>query len=294
VGFEVPYVLWEFRAGNNFPRSDSGSSTLQAPLQTKPKRQLSLTIGEVPSSSSNDVGFRIEEPEGATSTFALREPPLMKRKIPFNNFIDSLNIVDVPEEWLYDYPGFVDFEPHESHFTRQSLRNFKFEAGEVVWNAVTAFEERGDKTETQEEYTPAAALPDNSGNKWGPPWLRRSGNLVRDVAKKKIHGKASAGADSWSNYQLIEDQELWDKLRALRKADRAKKRFIWLPHASLDSALICFLSSHEIERESISLFFDNHAHYSTLFSDEAARVQNVWRTEFHTRFLQLLVDEQYP
>jgi hypothetical protein len=185
VGFEVPYVLWEFRAGNNLPRSDSGSSTLQAPLQTKPKRQLSLTITEVPSSSPNDVGIRIEEPEGVTSTFAPREPPLMKGKIPFNNFIDSQNIVDVPEEWLYDYPSFVDFEPHSSQFTRQSLGNFKFEVGEVVWNAITAFQERGDKPETQEEYAPAAALPDDSRNKWGPPWLRRSGNLVRDVAKKK-------------------------------------------------------------------------------------------------------------
>lgn len=280
VGFEVPYVLWECKTGDNLPRTNTGSSSLQTLLLAKPQRQLSVTIAELSSSPPNDGGTGLE---GPATTLVPKEPPLMKGKIPFNNFIDSQNIVEISEEWLYDYPSFLDYEPHAESFTRESLQAIGSEVGEVVLKAITAFQQHSEGTKPEDEYKPTSDGTEK-------PWMRHFPtrvNLVQDVAKKKLHGK-TASASTYTESGVFADYELWAILRAPRKADKAKKRFIWLPNASLDCALICFLAAHEAEKESISFFFDNHAHYFTLFSDEVVRAQNIWRTEFHTRFLQLM------
>ncbi|KAI9727389.1 MAG: hypothetical protein M1834_008460 [Cirrosporium novae-zelandiae] len=44
-------------------------------------------------------------------TYGSKEAPLVKRYIPFSNLVDSRNIVDLADEWLYNHPDFLNFPP---------------------------------------------------------------------------------------------------------------------------------------------------------------------------------------
>lgn len=37
--------------------------------------------------------------------------PEMKKFLPFNMLIDPSSIIELPDEWLYSYPDFLDFDP---------------------------------------------------------------------------------------------------------------------------------------------------------------------------------------
>ncbi|KAK6075870.1 hypothetical protein SCUP515_05691 [Seiridium cupressi] len=114
---------------------------------------------------------------------------------------------------------------------------------------------------------------------------------VADTKKKRTQGKRSK-TDTDSSLSSETNLELWEKyLNVPRTAKTAKKRFIHLPWADTETALICFLGSPEVERPSISIFFDRHQVYELYFFDDTTMSLNTWETELHLSFYQLVQDD---
>ncbi|KKY32525.1 putative mg2+ transporter zinc transport protein [Diaporthe ampelina] len=87
--------------------------------------------------------------------------------------------------------------------------------------------------------------------------------------------------------------DLFASLTSPRTAQQAKKRFLWLPHANAETALLCWAASPEQERAAISLFFDRHSKYEKYVWDDTTMVLNTWKTELHLSFY-VLVDTSTP
>jgi hypothetical protein len=260
VGFEVPYVLWTCEAPLE------GYPTIKAP-----SKALQLVVPSDPSSSHAADGK-----DSAPVPFI--EIPLLNGRTPFNNFVDSHNIVEVSDEWLYSSPSFLNFTPPKGTFDAL-IKTLDGDLGEVIKEAIRAHIERtGDK-----ECDDAPFYPKDEGEK--------DYALIVDVPKRR-RGKDSSGPPiPGKNYST---RYLWEQLQKPRTIEGAKKRFIWSPFATKDYALMCFLTAHEAERAPISLFLERHAKYEWYFFDEVAPVQNKWETEFHMSFLQLSQSAEPP
>lgn len=88
----------------------------------------------------------------------------------------------------------------------------------------------------------------------------RYGTTLVDTSKKPSQGRVQK-AQGFENNEFsgrpFTNFELWhDVLKHCHKPTKAKKRFVWLPEASMTKALICFLGSPQAERDPMSLFFD--------------------------------------
>ncbi|KAI1858954.1 uncharacterized protein JN550_012312 [Neoarthrinium moseri] len=103
ASFEIPYILLVNSSGITNPRSlpekaklslepDSNDSLQILPI---PKRQLT---GIERGNTTRPLAAQREQYRKATS---------MKKIVPFNYMIDSFNIVEIDEEWLYNYPSFL-------------------------------------------------------------------------------------------------------------------------------------------------------------------------------------------
>ncbi|KAH7309738.1 hypothetical protein B0I35DRAFT_85741 [Stachybotrys elegans] len=131
---------------------------------------------------------------------------------------------------------------------------------------------------------------------------------IMDIGKKKSVGKRSKDNEDspYSQYpgigpyppmggDLGSNDMLWTRhLEAPRTVEKAKKRFVWLPQANLDTALICYLGSPEVEHGSMSLFFDRHVNYELYFFDDTTPHMNTWETEVHLSFYQILPRDPAP
>ncbi|KAF2502355.1 hypothetical protein BU16DRAFT_554420 [Lophium mytilinum] len=107
VSFEVPCTLWECRANvEKAPKkANMVNSTAGQPLQTNTPKALQ-TLVEVPK-KANMVNSTAEQPLLANTRKALQTSE-MRKSLPFNNLIDEKSIFELSDEWLYDYPEFLD------------------------------------------------------------------------------------------------------------------------------------------------------------------------------------------
>lgn len=195
----------------------------------------------------------------------------MKKIIPFNSLIDSSSIVEIEEEWLYNFPAFFlrDHEFSSDDVSRQACELLKPDKGDNTGAVIIkgAREYRGNRL---------AFNTDDTGGV----------SCVLDALKQKQLGKRSKRASD-SRLLACFNSELWQALNAPRTANDAKKRFIWLPQATAETALACYLATAEVEKPAISLFFDRHANYEKFFIDNTTMVLNTWESEFHLSFYQL-------
>ena len=77
----------------------------------------------------------------ANSSKAARKAAAMKKNMPFNTLINQSNIVDVGDEWLYNYPSFLRFEevtPGDAKSQIQGLLKHGTK-GRIVAKAAMAF-----------------------------------------------------------------------------------------------------------------------------------------------------------
>ncbi|KAF2469786.1 uncharacterized protein BDR25DRAFT_288189, partial [Lindgomyces ingoldianus] len=218
----------------------------------------------------------------------------MKKSIPFNSLIDTSSIVDIEEEWLYNYPAFLlggkGMKPGD--VMKQALELSKQDessgVGVIVNKAAIAYVEAVTcTTRNTSDYSVAGS--DNDG---AFVFTWHESTYIVDTPKKKHLGKE----DKRSSFQLepiiLSNRGLWATLNKPRTAADAKKRFIWLPKASPETALVCYLTSSDTEKLAISLFFDRHANFENYFIDDAAMVENTWDSEFHLSFFQLMDSDQ--
>ncbi|KAL9629463.1 MAG: hypothetical protein Q9164_006870, partial [Protoblastenia rupestris] len=206
----------------------------------------------------------------------------LKRLIPFSKSVDSSNIVELTEEWLYSYPKFLDFElpTYDYKFLENITKDERRKERSII--------EEGAKI--SQKLSPTASLEHNPNDPIESRIFHNdkySWGFVRDVARHKR--KNSRAVEHSRHYKS--PREFWQKLKGPREAEQAKKRIIYLGPGDPQVALICWLASPDAEKEHISRFFDRHSTSRGFFIDDTTAAHNTWETEIHLNFFQLIENE---
>ncbi|KXH35843.1 hypothetical protein CSIM01_00557 [Colletotrichum simmondsii] len=305
ASFEIPYILLTHCWRINSILEDIPQDNLESPppfittqtspqhpfnevaeiITQQPKRQEHKSPAiQVPAAESAEaqspspdvyLGVKPKKPKATA----------MKKSIPFNSLIDQSSIVDLEDEWLYNYPNFlggseqtlVDFHKEVEALSRPTGSSH---SGTVITKAAKHYIEG----------LPVDFDPGESRSYFTSSGLR---TWVVNVRKRKNLSKQER-AKSNEEERILNSFMLWDGLSQTRTADTAKKRFIWLPQADAETALICYISSPQDERPAISDFFDSHFHYENKFLEETTMVLNTWKSELHLSFYLLEKKSERP
>ncbi|OJD34447.1 mg2+ transporter zinc transport protein [Diplodia corticola] len=299
AAFEIPYVLLKY-----------GKSRVQA-LAQHPKRTVISTHIEPL------VFETIPEPEDLvghnTTAFSggKRHGLIMKKTVPFNDLFDHQNIIEPADEWLYNYPAFLDFDPQLSRFQPYEInQNFNFydrlrslspdsnmwddiriedrvqydvarwlcEMGSETWEAVRSCHERN------------GIFFDEDGVRGTVLDVARCGFMHQAQSEQHIyhhHTHHELGAPG-RNIRMLHISQLREALDRVRTADSAKKRLVWLPRVDHGSTILCCLAAAGAEKPNLSSFFDRHSKAEKYLLDDVASVLNIWETEFHLSYYQLV------
>lgn len=198
----------------------------------------------------------------------------MKKAIPFSGLMDARNIINIPEEWLYDYPGFLLTKEKDMELPQPLPDD-----GSVIY--------KGSTTKDFRDF-------DNPGEDTSIRFSTDTVTFVARAPKQKLTRKRDRRRqDETASATTQDNRKLWSVIRKKRTAETAKKQFVWLPHPNAQTAFLCWSASTETEKLNISLFFDRHARYEQHFWDSTTMVLNSWQTELHLSFYTL-VDKDTP
>ncbi|KAL6228932.1 hypothetical protein BDW75DRAFT_250361 [Aspergillus navahoensis] len=194
----------------------------------------------------------------------------LKRQNPHGRLVDISNIVEVPEEWLYKYPDFLDYEPPGISQVESIIRNGQLLLGN---NQSTP----GDVVR---QMTDAA----NNPNRY---------SYIEDVRKSRKQHKRGRPPKS-INHEVWSFLALWEYLGKPRYAASAKKRFIYLKSIDPVRAMICCVTSPESERMSLAQFFDRQGKSKPYLHDDTAVALNLWVTEVYFQFFHKVKHGRKP
>ncbi|KAF4539134.1 Mg2+ transporter protein CorA-like/Zinc transport protein ZntB [Lasiodiplodia theobromae] len=256
--FEVPHILWRCGKG----KVTKFTSTDGFPLPRMPQNDQEI------SSSKRKSGFMAKKLQFANS----------------NKFIDPKGLVEISDDWLQQGPqalkfgldpGFLRFEgPNKSNPVIRKVKIFPHCSEELVSAALDAYH-----LESKDEKMATLFTSEQNANSFTDE--KRVKGRVVDVPR------GAKGARGGLDSNLQNNRELAVRLGQQRDVQSAKKRFIWLPKADRETALICCLASPPDEQYYLSAFFDRHALYDKYFSDETSVTLNEWKTEFQLSFYRL-------
>lgn len=232
-------------------------------LTTQPKRQRLNDQGQPnPANALTQLGI-------ATATgLDARRSLTMKKLIPFNNLIDVSSINALEDEWLYNYPQFLTMGIVD-------LKEYTDSSKDAVGGL------------SGQELEPKHDVPAQKKLNFRLMSFSTA-TFIADTPKQKHLGKREKRELQSVIPDRLHDFELRDKLMVPRTATKAKKRFIWLPQASAETASLCRLASPELERSAMFLFFDRHSRFEKYVWDDTTMVINTWQTEIHLSFYELV------
>ncbi len=191
----------------------------------------------------------------------IRAAESMKKSIPFSRLFDSTTVVEIDEEWLYNYPSFLSNEPTTSEADiPKVLQGMSKEVADL--NANRHVVTKGARLDREADFG------DNEERA-----------VLVDVGKNGEKMRLYA-----SDCNKVLQEELIQK----RTVESAKKRFIWLPRPNIETEQACYLGSVDTERPSLSLFFCRHWNFDDYFFDDTTPAINIWEIELHLSFYQLL------
>lgn len=215
---------------------------------------------------------------------------VMKKAIPHNNLINANSIIDIQEEWLYPFPHFlstarVDVVKQVRHYLDLYYRGPIFDViptlapddfcggplGGVISRELDSCRKTGQ----------AFVLKSAMSSRRSPN--SRPKAFAVDLPKQKHLGKRGKTKLQFMTVSL-DNVELAARLGAPRTAEQAKRRFIWLPHANTETAIVCWTVSPDQEKAAISRFFDRHSRYEKHIWDGTVKMLNTWQTEVHLSF----------
>ncbi|KAF4847399.1 hypothetical protein CGCSCA4_v005697 [Colletotrichum siamense] len=335
--FEIPFILlthcWKIHSKLNISdKRPEHSSSLQSDTVTthdlleevadlnlmQPKRQTAqterkpiLSVMAAPTCDMTQSQLGHTAPQKGVKLKAAKEIS-MKKSIPFNSLIDQSSIVDLEEEWLYNYPAFFNTE-------RQTSDQFNEEAELLLDHAEMdtsgALISRAAEEYTRSLRTAALRKREEAAERHTEDPLQLLSRSWTDILPPDRENALQDDSDKMAfvadvmrqrNLQKHEREnnvtfrgvnsnyKLWYLLSLPRTASKAKKRFIWLPSADNETALVCYLASPQDERQAISLFFERHYQYEKHFLDETSMVLNTWESELHLSFYKLVGEEYKP
>lgn len=279
VGFEIPYILFRTLEKSVPSQSQSiGASNddsqektrgvgqripsiddRDASLQDKPR-----DLSSIPDASNTGALHLNFQADGR----AVAIKRTLKRQNPYGRLVDLNNIVEIPEEWLYKYPEFLDFAPptdsKEIDLIKDGApRKIKEEMQDSQFRSMIENSMINDKVVGQCYAT------------------------IGDVRKGRKQRKWSFDEKSVSD-ECPTYTSLWERLKQRRSAENSKKRLVYLRFPDYPVATMCYIASPDSERVYMSQFFDRHAKvHANYFYDDTTAVFNIWVTEVHIRFFQL-------
>lgn len=190
----------------------------------------------------------------------------MKKSIPFNNLIDVRRITSFGEEWLYNYPEFLTTEEVDIAQQINSLYQINNDViGGIIARTLGKSRAAG----------PVFSLPHDTEV------------YIADTPKQKHLGRREKKKYQGNPFTRLDASNCISTLGAARTAEKAKKRFIWLPRAKAETGLACWMASPEAEKPALSLFFDRHWQRENHAWDETTMVLNTWQTELQLGFYVL-------
>lgn len=236
----------------------------------------------------------------------------MKKSMPFNVHIDQKSIVQLPDEWLYSYPDIFGFDPK---FPNDVLKEINDSHPEIeTGSSVIEDTDSGRERHTHQPESPSVHSTRSTQSDDHPqPMLRRSstkavseqvtaGVKSRDLPNRQLRGLVvdvpktaqTKGHKAGPKPRFPEKEakagstgEIYKALKRTRKAEYAKKRFIWLPNVDPLTEKIYISASSESESDDVKSFFERHDNNEIYFLDDATAALNIWRTELHLSFFQL-------
>lgn len=318
--FELPYILWvygksfmdenpdikpdliiEKKRGSKFGDQLQGTpptasyvneNTLASHFYT-PESAIErsfYTRAEPGALNKTDPGTRVR----ARETQAAIDTLTVKKTMPFNDFIDQKSVVEPSDDWLYSFPDFLDFDPDvqscENVWSKiERLLDFyrpdrDFSTGSLLADAAKSFQKTVKRIKGANP-TLEHVFPSESDE--------RERGVIVDVPNSKQRRKGSLAKFSGTStlWDPTTNAKMWMTLKKMRSEQMAKKRIVWLLSPNKETALLCYLGSPESQHDAIVDFFDRHHSYEHYFSDDTIAVENIWETELHLPFYQLLGDE---
>lgn len=261
--FEIPFVLLTNAAQINriYDKETPNSPGVQA--SQLPKGQSVPLSVDVRDHLQGQKGT-LKRQQGSHEE-QIRDIESMKKTTPFNRLFDSATIVEMDEEWLYNYPPFLS----NINITNDDIRKILFDLKK----------QKVDSDGNKRVIITAAKVRAEKGIQVFERYERRT--LVEDTSKARGGRKLTgSGIGNWSRT----NGELLGGLKLPRTTESAKKRLIWLFNANEETALVCYLTSVTIERPAISIFFDRHWNRDDYFFDDTTALTNTWETELHLSF----------
>ena len=180
----------------------------------------------------------------------------------------AVNISGFRPDWMYYYPDFI----HKDVLTidvQETLKELKH---------IKSFEFAIPNLETRKELD----WIDSLGRLGFEP------SLVESGVKKRSNAKGIRAARNINIESFYERHKLWERLRKPRIPEFAKKRTIELHSGDMGSVFICWLTSPIREKPHFIDFFHRHESCENTFWERTSWEGNVWDTELHLSFYQLV------
>lgn len=290
--FEISYIMLEYGQRSIKPEPDKLSKRhsiiLPSPMTYSVPSRLPAPSGQLLQAGTDNSGFDYQLGEFALEggQASRTEALIMKKRIPFNNLIDQKSVVEFPDEWLYNYPDFLDFEPLPNLKTfDQFVQHLKrlqndYDEGSLIREGIRSYLESSEKN-------PGLAKMVFEGDTLELPEELRDCKMM-DVAKKLRKVKSKSRYNGGQENVSLSTWDYVQRLGQKRTAQDAKKRLLHIPRASKVSAMLHVISTPDSEKDLLCAFFERHSRYENYFFDDTTAVMNTWETEFHLSFYQLL------
>lgn len=187
---------------------------------------------------------------------------------PYTN-MNQRNVVDTAflPDWMYYYPDFIHTNPLDID-VRKELE--ELDSVDSLKSAVSTWRDSQGFDSSDSWWIPF------------PPAVFDSGN------KKRTSAMDSSAARHISINDFYIRDGLWKRLLQSRTPEQAKKRLIELSSFDKESVLICWLTAPEQEKPLFTEFFRRHELSDNYFGERAHWQGNMWETELHLSFYQLV------
>ncbi|QYT02618.1 hypothetical protein H0G86_009609 [Trichoderma simmonsii] len=192
-------------------------------------------------------------------------PSMNGNEMPNNSFNEE-KIVNIPDEWLYNELdcfensiGLSEIKIRRLSEAYQSMTQIAImsEAAQTIQN--------GPHRESEERILGYIIdVPQTSNRSW----------------------------DTFISTPINSNMSLFARVSLKRTPTNAKKRLLHFCRATDKTASLCYISA--FEHPDIYTFFERHKAYSKFFQEETNAVLNLWVTEFHMSFYQIISGNHPP